>query len=43
MIKPFIADGDDQPIYDWHRVFARAIASARPGEELDIMIFRQAL
>ena len=43
MIKPFVPDGDDQSIYDWHRVFARAIASARPGEELDIMIFRQAL
>jgi len=43
MIKPFIADGPDQSVYDWCRVFARAIAPARPGEELDIMIHRQAV
>ena len=43
MIKPFIADGPEQSVYDWCRVFARAIAPARPGEELDIMIHRQAV
>ena len=43
MLKPYIATGEDDSIYDWYRVFARAISSARAHEEVDIMIFRQAL
>ena len=43
MLKPYLATGEDDSIYDWHRVFARALAPARAFDEVDIMIFRQAL
>jgi hypothetical protein len=43
MIKPFKRDDMVPRIYDWYRVFAVAIASARPFEQVDIMIARQAM
>ena len=43
MIKPYKRDDDYPRIYDWYRVFAQAICSARPFEAVDIRISRQAL
>lgn len=43
MIKPYKPDGENIRLYDWYRVFAVAIASARPFEAVDIRISRQAL
>jgi len=43
MIKPYKRDDEHPRIYDWYRVFAVAISSARPFEALDIRISRQAL
>jgi hypothetical protein len=43
MIKPFKRDDYNPRIYDWYRVFAVAISSARPFEAVDIRISRQAI
>lgn len=43
MIKPFKRDDSHPRIYDWYRVFATAISSARPFEMVDIRISRQAI
>ena len=43
MIKPYKVDDDFPRIYDAYRVFAVAIASARPFEMVDIRISRQAI
>ena len=43
LIKPFKRDDDEPRIYDWYRVFAVALCSARPRERVDIRIARQAL
>ena len=43
LIKPFKRDDMEPRIYDWYRVFAVAISSARPRERVDIRIARQAL
>jgi len=43
LIKPFKRDDDAPRIYDWYRVFAVALCSARPRERMDIRIARQAL
>ena len=43
MIKPFKRDDFQPRIYDWYRVFAVAISSARPFEQVDIRISRQAI
>ena len=43
LIKPFKRDDYDPRIYDWYRVFAVALCSARPREAVDIRISRQAL
>lgn len=43
LIKPFKRDDDEPRIYDWYRVFAVALCSARPHEKVDIRISRQAL
>lgn len=40
-IKPYVTDEDNPRIYDWHRVFAVAVSSARPHEMVDIKISRQ--
>lgn len=42
-IKPYMRDDDQPRIYDWFRVFAVAINSARPNEMLDIKISRQSM
>ena len=42
-IKPYIRDDDQPRLYDWMRVFAVAISSARPHELVDIKIGRQSL
>lgn len=42
-IKPYIRDDEQPRIYDWHRVFATAISSARPHELVDIKISRQSM
>ena len=42
-IKPYIRDDEQPRIYDWYRVFATAISSARPHELVDIKISRQSL
>jgi hypothetical protein len=42
-IKPYKRDDDAPRIYDWYRVFAVALCSARPREKVDIRICRQAL
>jgi hypothetical protein len=42
-IKPFKRDDQDPRLYDWYRVFAVAISSARPHEKVDIRISRQSL
>ena len=43
LIKPYKRDDRDPRIYDWYRVFAVALCSARPREGVDIRICRQAL
>lgn len=43
LIKPYKRDDDEPRIYDWYRVFAVALCSARPREKVDIRICRQAL
>lgn len=43
LIKPYKRDDDAPRIYDWYRVFAVALCSARPREKVDIRISRQAL
>jgi hypothetical protein len=42
-IKPYVRDDDQPRVYDWFRVFAVAINSARPHEMLDIKISRQSM
>jgi hypothetical protein len=42
-IKPYKRDDEEPRIYDWYRVFAVALCSARPREKVDIRICRQAL
>jgi hypothetical protein len=42
-IKPYHRDDENPRLYDWYRVFAVAISSARPNEAVDIRISRQAL
>ena len=43
LVKPYKRDDDFPRIYDWYRVFAVALSTARPRELLDIRISRQAL
>ena len=43
LIKPYKRDDENPRIYDWYRVFAMALCSARPREGVDIRISRQAL
>jgi len=43
LIKPYKRDDNEPRIYDWYRVFAVALCSARPREKVDIRIARQAL
>jgi len=43
LIKPYKRDDEAPRIYDWYRVFAVALCSARPRERVDIRIARQAL
>ncbi len=42
-IKPYIRDDEQPRLYDWVRVFAIAISSARPNELVDIKIGKQSL
>ena len=42
-VKPFFRDDDNPRIYDHYRVFAVAIAAARPHEMLDIKISKQSV
>lgn len=42
-IKPYVRDDDQPRVYDWLRVFAVAISSARPNEMIDIKICRQSM
>ena len=42
-IKPYKRDDEAPRLYDWYRVFAVALCSARPREKVDIRICRQAL
>ena len=42
-IKPYLADEDQPRIYDYLRVFATAISSAKPNEMVDIKISRQSM
>lgn len=43
LIKPYKRDEVNPRIYDWYRVFAVALCSARPNEAVDIRISRQAI
>jgi hypothetical protein len=43
IIKPYKRDDEAPRLYDWYRVFAVALSSARPREHVDIRIARQAL
>ena len=43
LIKPYKRDDEEPRLYDWYRVFAVALSSARPREHVDIRISRQAL
>ena len=43
IIKPYKRDDEDPRLYDWYRVFAVALSTARPREHVDIRISRQAL
>ena len=42
-IKPYMPDDAQPRLYDWVRVFAIAISSARPNEMVDIKISKQSL
>lgn len=42
-IKPYFQDEENPRLFDWYRVFAVAIASARPNEACDIKISRQSM
>jgi hypothetical protein len=42
-IKPYMPDDAQPRVYDWYRVFAVAISSARPNEMVDIKISKQSL
>jgi hypothetical protein len=42
-IKPYLRDDAQPRLYDWMRVFAVAISSARPNEMVDIKISRQSM
>lgn len=42
-IKPYIRDDEQPRLYDWMRVFATAISSARPNEMVDIKIGKQSM
>lgn len=42
-IKPYIRDDAQPRLYDWMRVFAVAICSAKPNEMVDIKISRQSM
>jgi hypothetical protein len=42
-IKPYMRDDAQPRLYDWQRVFAIAISSARKDEMLDIKISRQSM
>lgn len=42
-IKPYKHDDEKPRLYDWYRVFAVALCSARPNEAVDIRISRQAI
>ncbi len=42
-IKPYMQDDAQPRLYDWVRVFAVAISSARPNEMVDIKISKQSL
>lgn len=42
-IKPYLRDDAQPRLYDWQRVFAIAISSARPNEMVDIKISRQSM
>jgi len=42
-IKPYMQDDEQPRFYDWVRVFAIAISSARPNEMVDIKISKQSL
>ena len=42
-IKPYMRDDAQPRLYDWVRVFAVAISSARPNEMVDIKIGRQSM
>jgi len=42
-IKPYVRDDEQPRLYDWMRVFAIAISSARPNEMVDIKIGKQSL
>jgi hypothetical protein len=43
LIKPYKRDDEAPRLYDWYRVFAVALSTARPREHVDIRIARQAL
>lgn len=42
-VKPYVPDDEDPRIFDSYRVFAIALAAARPHEMLDIKISRQSV
>lgn len=42
-IKPYMRDDEQPRLYDWIRVFAIAISSARPNEMVDIKIGKQSV
>ena len=42
-IKPYVRDDDQPRLYDWMRVFAVAICSAKPNELVDIKISGQSM
>ena len=41
LLKAYREDEENPRLYDWHRVFARAMCTARPNERFDIQISRQ--
>ncbi len=43
LVKPYIPFDDETRVYDWYRVIGRALAPARPFEELDMQISRQSV
>ena len=42
-IKPYVRDDSQPRLYDWVRVFAVAITSAKPNEMVNIKISRQSM